>query len=95
MKVERVVFQVPADRPPILVGVVLIAGEIVELHHIGYEVAGKLNSVAFDMTLEMPKGIVHFYPAVARREELAKIVLDSTHGQLTVLETCPKHVVTL
>ena len=93
MKVEQVVFQVPAERPPILVGVVMTVGEIRELHHIGYEVAGKLDSVAFDMTVQMPKGIVHYYPPVDRRAELAKIVLDST--ELTVLEVCPKHVVTL
>jgi len=91
MKIEKVVFQVKADRPPILVGVVLIVGEIVEFHHIGFELSGKIAS-RFDLHSEIPEGVVHFYPTMERREQLAEIVRE-TSEKFVIVERFPKYVV--
>ena len=99
MKIEQVVIERKTsdgtwtDCPTILVGVIGTVNEIRELHPIGFEISDMFDARDVCFGVDIPRDIVHYYPPMARRMELAEMVRETS--EFEILETCPKRVVVL
>ena len=81
------------DCPVMLVGVIVTVNEIRELHHIGFEISGTLDDKDMTFSVDIPRDIVHYYPSMVQRLELAEIVRETS--EFEILEICPKQIVVL